>query len=170
MSAVRAVAVAGLVLLAFVLQVAVLGQAAILGVVPNLVLVVVIAVAVVRGPEYAVVTGLMAGLLLDLAPPADHLAGRWALALLLAGYLAGTVRHDVDPPLVRAGILAVGSFVATSVFALTGLALGDLSATPGQLAGVIGVSLALDVVVGLLLLPVLLPLLHRLRPARLVLD
>ncbi len=34
------------------------------------------------------------GLLLDLAPPADHVAGRWALALLLAGYVAGRVRQD----------------------------------------------------------------------------
>ena len=39
--------------------------------------------------------GFAAGLLLDLAPPADHVAGRWALALVLVGYLAGRVRQDV---------------------------------------------------------------------------
>ena len=32
------------------------------------------------------------GLLLDLAPPADHVVGRWALALIVVGYVAGRMR------------------------------------------------------------------------------
>ena len=36
--------------------------------------------------------------LLDLAPPADHVAGRWALALVLVGYVAGRVRQRASRP------------------------------------------------------------------------
>ena len=41
--------------------------------------------------------GFAAGLALDLAPPADHLAGRWALALVVVGYVAGRARRDGRP-------------------------------------------------------------------------
>ena len=67
---------------------------------PNLALLVVVAAALVRGPEFAAVLGFVAGLRLDLAPPADHVAGRWALALVVVGYLAGRVRQDARPSAV----------------------------------------------------------------------
>ena len=38
--------------------------------------------------------GFVAGVLLDLAPPADHVAGRWALALVVVGYVAGRMRPE----------------------------------------------------------------------------
>ena len=88
-------------LLAVVLQVAVFSALSFEGVVPNLALLVVVAAALVRGPEFAAVLGFLGGLAIDLAPPADHVAGRWALALVVVGYLAGRVRHD-------AGTVAVG--------------------------------------------------------------
>ena len=45
-------------------------------------------------PSSPPVLGFVAGLAIDLAPPADHVAGRWALALVVVGYLAGRVRQD----------------------------------------------------------------------------
>ena len=66
------------------------------GVVPNFCLLVVVAAALVRGPEQAAVLGFVAGLLLDLVPPADHVAGRWALALVVVGYVAGRLRPDAS--------------------------------------------------------------------------
>ena len=77
------------------------------GVVPNLCLLVVVAAALVRGPEQAAVLGFVAGLLLDLAPPADHVAGRWALALVVVGYVAGRMRPDTSPT-QRRGLQAHG--------------------------------------------------------------
>ena len=77
---------------ALALQVSVLPFVAWHGVVPNLVLLVVVAAAISCGSEFAMVLGFGAGLLLDLAPPADHVAGRWALALVVVGLLAGYVR------------------------------------------------------------------------------
>ena len=59
------------------------------GIVPNLCLLVVVGAALTRGPQFAALLGFVAGVALDLAPPADHVAGRWALALVVVGYLAG---------------------------------------------------------------------------------
>ena len=67
------------------------------GIVPNFCLLVVVAAALVRGPAFAATLGFFAGLMLDLAPPADHVAGRWALALVVVGYVAGLMRQDTRP-------------------------------------------------------------------------
>ena len=75
--------------LALVLQVSLFSHLSWHGVVPDLVLLVVVAAGLAHGTEYAMVLGFGGGLLLDLAPPADHVAGRWALALLVVGYVAG---------------------------------------------------------------------------------
>ncbi|MFT4265497.1 MAG: rod shape-determining protein MreD [Nocardioides sp.] len=120
-----------LVSLALVLQVSLFGAFAWHGVVPDLVLLVVVAAALVRGSEFGIVLGFASGLLLDLAPPADHLAGRWALALLVVGYVAGRVREVTDeqgatlrlPTALASGVAC--SAVGGSVFALTGLVLRD---------------------------------------------
>ena len=69
--------------------------------VPNLALLVVVAAALVRGPEFAAVLGFAAGLAVDLAPPADRVAGRWALALVVVGYLAGRVRREAGASACR---------------------------------------------------------------------
>ena len=92
------------------------------GVVPNLALLVVVAAAIARGPQFGAIVGFLAGMLLDLAPPADHVAGRWALAFVLIAVLAGRVRADARrSPLAGLATVAVCSFVATSVFALSGV-------------------------------------------------
>ena len=119
MTALKGILVVLLLLLAAVLQVSFFGFFTLDGVVPDLVLLVVVAVAIARGPEVAAPLGFVGGLLLDLAPPADHVAGRWALALVVAGYLAGRVRQDVGrSSLVALATVAACSFVATSTFAL----------------------------------------------------
>ena len=74
-----AAVVAALIVVTVTLQVSVFSHFAFDGVAPDLALLLVIGAALVRGPEYAAVVGFAAGLVLDLAPPADHTAGRWAL-------------------------------------------------------------------------------------------
>lgn len=138
-----------------------------LGVVPDVVLLVVVATALATDTRYGTLTGFFAGLLLDLAPPADHVAGRWALALMVVGYVVGRLAHDdtadvgrleLDgarrPPVTL--ILAAaagGSFVGTSVFALSGLFLGDSAASVGDLLQVALIALVLDTVAALLVVP-----------------
>jgi rod shape-determining protein MreD len=174
----RAAAALWVLLMALVLQVSVLPHLAVRGVVPDVVLLVVIAVGLRHGSEAAMVLGFAGGLLLDLVPPADHVAGRWALALLVAGYLAGRVagrvsgRESGGVRSARWSVLlasvAACAFVATSVFALTGLVLRDpLVGVPALLESVL-VAVASDVVLGALLVPLVLALDERLEPDRLL--
>jgi rod shape-determining protein MreD len=166
----RAVAGALLLVVALVLQVSLLPHVAWHGIVPNLCLLVVVGAALTRGPQFAMTLGFAAGVLLDLAPPADHTAGRWALALVLVGYVAGRVRQDVRPTATAVvGTVAATSFLGTSVFALSGLLLGDLdSGVPGLLE-VIGIAVLWDVLLTPLVLPLVSRLFDRLEPATAVL-
>lgn len=161
--------VVGLVIVvAVTFQVAVFNLFSVNGVVPNLAMIVVVAAAIARGPQFGVVVGFVAGLLVDLAPPADHVAGRWALALVLVAILAGRVRADARrSPLAALATVAVCSFIATSVFALSGVVLGDQALPAGEMMQVIGVALLWDVVMTPLLLPGLMTLFERTRPAEL---
>jgi rod shape-determining protein MreD len=160
--------VGAVILLAVILQVAVFNLVAVNGVVPNLALIVVVAAAIARGPQLGAVIGFTAGLLIDLAPPADHVAGRWALALVLVAVLAGRVRGDARrSPLAGLTTVAVCSFVGTSLFALSGVVLGDHALPPGEMVQVIGIALLWDLVVAPFLLPPLMALFDRTRSAEL---
>jgi rod shape-determining protein MreD len=162
----RATVAGGLVVVALVLQVAVFPQLAWEGIVPDLCLLVVVAAALVRGPAFAATLGFAAGLLLDLAPPADHVAGRWALALVVVGYVAGLMRQDTRTPATTAlATVAVSSLVGTSVYALSGLLLGDSVGSAAELARVVLVALLWDVMLTPLVLPVVMRVLSRLEPA-----
>lgn len=168
MSAARAAAAAAAVVLALLLQVSLAPHLAWQGVVPNLVLLVVVAAALTRGPQFAMVLGFAAGALLDLAPPADHTAGRWALALVIVGYVAGRVRSEASPTATTVvSTVAASSFVATSLFAMTGLLLGELSVGVGELLLVVGLAVVWDVVLTPFVLPPLMAMFRRLEPARL---
>jgi rod shape-determining protein MreD len=163
---IRVAVAAALVVGALVLQVAVFPHVAWEGIVPNFCLLVVVAAALVRGPAFAASLGFCAGLMLDLAPPADHVAGRWALALVVVGYVAGLMRQDTRTPATTVvATVAASSFVGTSVYALSGLVLGDAVAGSGDLVRVLLVSLVWDVLLTPFVLPGVVRLLTRLEPA-----
>jgi rod shape-determining protein MreD len=153
-AAARAAFLALAVGLALVLQTSVFPHLAWRGVGPDVVLVVVVAAGLARGAHVGMVLGFGAGLLLDLAPPADHVAGRWALALLLVGYVAGRVRQDA-PAGVTGALAAVAacSFLGTWVFALTGRALRDQAATVPDLLQVVLVGVVWDLALAPFVLP-----------------
>jgi rod shape-determining protein MreD len=155
-------------LLALLLQTSLFDAFAWDGVVPDLVLLVVVAAGLVEGGQLAMILGFVAGLLLDLAPPADHLAGRWALALLVVGYVAGRVRQYGDrlTPLTAVATAAGCSFVGTSVFALTGVILHDHPGDFGRMLSVIGIALVWDAVAAVFVLPAVMAVLHRLEDDR----
>jgi rod shape-determining protein MreD len=152
---------------AVVLQVSLFPHLAWQGVVPNLALLVVVGAALVRGPQFAAVLGFGAGVLIDLAPPADHVAGRWALALVVVGYLAGRIRQDVTPN-ASAVVLAVAasSFVGTSVFAMSGLLLRDPVVPVSDMIEVILVAVVWDVLLTPFVLPPVMLMFRRLEPVR----
>lgn len=163
----------GMVALALVLQVSLFPHVAWHGVVPNVCLLVVVAAAFVRGPEPAAVLGFVAGVLLDLAPPADHVAGRWALALVVVGYVAGRVRPEpgsggaAAKPTATAVVVTVAasSFVGTSIYAISGLLLQDTVISFGDLLPVILAGVVWDVLLTPFVLPVVMRLFTVLEPA-----
>jgi rod shape-determining protein MreD len=152
------------VVVALVLQVSLFPHLAWQGVVPNLCLLVVVAAALTINAPSALLLGFAAGVALDLAPPADHVAGRWALALTVVAFLAVRVRQDVRPTAVAVvATVAAASFVGTSIFALTGLLLGD-SWSVGELLRVVGIAVVWDVLLTPFVLPPLMRLFSRLDP------
>ena len=152
------------VVVALVLQVSLFPHLAWQGVVPNLCLLVVVAAALTINAPSALLLGFAAGVALDLAPPADHVAGRWALALTVVAFLAVRVRQDVRPTAVAVvATVAAASFVGTSIFALTGLLLGD-SWSVGELLRVVAIAVVWDVLLTPFVLPPLMRLFGRLDP------
>lgn len=174
------------VVVALLLQVTVLPHFAWNGVVPDLVLLAVVGVALATDPRFATLLGFGAGLLLDLAPPADHAAGRWALALMAVGYVVGRLAHDHDlahsghsghpvpvgqagprsagprtpyPVMLAAGV--GGAFVGISLFALSGLLLQDPAVGVGQLLEVVLTAVAYDALVAAVAVPVVVRVLRR---------
>jgi len=158
------------IVVALVLQVTVFPHVAWQGIVPNLVLLVVVAAALTRGPEFAAVIGFVGGVALDLAPPADHVAGRWALALVLVGYLAGRLRQGQKPATTTVVLTVAGaSFVGSSVFALTGMLLDDPGLDVGGLLTVVLVAVLWDVLLTPFVLPPLMGMFRKLEPEQRVL-
>jgi rod shape-determining protein MreD len=152
------------VVVALVLQVSLFPHLAWQGVVPNLCLLVVVAAALTINAPSALLLGFAAGVALDLAPPADHVAGRWALALTVVAFLAVRVRQDVRPTAVAVvATVAAASFVGTSIFALTGLLLGD-SWSVAELLRVVAIAVVWDVLLTPFVLPPLMRLFGRLDP------
>lgn len=167
MSALRALAAVLAVGLALVLQVSLFPHLAFEGIVPNLCLLVVVGAALTRGPQFASILGFVAGVALDLAPPADHVAGRWALALVIVGYVAGRVRQDVKPTAgAVVATVAASSFVGTSVFALSGLILRDPALGIPDLLQVILIAVLWDVLLTPFVLPLVMLMFRRLEPNR----
>lgn len=165
MTQLRWLAALGAVLLALVVQVSLFPHLAWHGIVPNLCLLVVVAAALTVEAPFALVLGFTAGLVLDLAPPADHVAGRWALALTIAAFLAARVRQDVRPSaLAVVGTVAAASFAATSIFALSGILLDDPAMAVAGLLEVVLVALVWDVLLTPFVLPPLMKLFARLGP------
>jgi len=165
MSQLRWLAAFAAVVVALVVQVSLFPHLAWHGIVPNLCLLVVVAAALTVEAPFALILGFAAGLTLDLAPPADHLAGRWALALTVAAFLAARVRQDVKPTaLAVVGTVAAASFVATSLFALSGVLLSDPAMSVAGLLEVVLVALVWDVLLTPFVLPPLMKLFARLNP------
>jgi rod shape-determining protein MreD len=104
-----------LIVVALVIQVSVLARLHLPGAVPDLLLLTVLGLALIYGHVGGALIGFGAGLLADLAPPADHAAGRYALVLCVIGYLAGLVKPETGRiksatgPMVVVVAAAIGS-------------------------------------------------------------
>jgi rod shape-determining protein MreD len=93
---------------------------------PDLVLVVVVAMALASGPLEGAVIGFAAGLAVDVAPPASDLVGLSALAFCLIGFgcgqLRGTLENSAWLPVTA---VAAGAAAGEVLYAVVGLTFGD---------------------------------------------
>ncbi|NUK02741.1 rod shape-determining protein MreD [Streptomyces lunaelactis] len=153
-----------LVVVALVIQVSVLARLQLPGAVPDLLLLVVLGLAFVYGHMAGAFIGFGAGLLADLAPPADHAAGRYALVLCIIGYLAGLVRPEngqlrsATGPMVVVVAAAIGS---TLLYAGVGALVGDTAARHVGLGSLLFTAAVYDLLLAPFTVPFIMALARR---------
>ncbi|MET7856677.1 rod shape-determining protein MreD [Streptomyces sp. NPDC005318] len=153
-----------LVVIALVVQVSVLARLQLPGAVPDLLLLVVLGLAFVYGHVAGALIGFGAGLLADLAPPADHAAGRYALVLCVIGYVAGLVRPEngrlksAFVPMAAVVAAAIGS---TLLYALVGALVGDTAARHVGLGSLLFTAAVYDLLLAPFIVPLIMALARR---------
>lgn len=138
----RVAAVAALVVVALALQSTVLARLTILGVIPQLVLIVVVSLAYLDGGRVGVVVGFAGGLLQDLLLPPQSILGLTALVYTMIGYSVGMLRQFAPsdsvwmPVLTVAGASAAAELGYSLLSIIMGKAWVSLAYT-GKIAGLV---------------------------------
>lgn len=88
---------------------------------PDLVLLAVVGVAMLRGPAAGAVIGFCTGLMLDIVPPTAHVVGEYAFVLTVIGFLAG---RGVGRPVTTVVACVLAAPLLT-------VAVGGLTGEPG---------------------------------------
>lgn len=155
---------ASLVVVALIVQVTVLARLQLPGAVPDLLLLVVLGLALVYGHTAGALIGFFAGLLADIAPPADHAVGRYALVLCLIGYAAGLTRPDngqhrsATVPML---VVASAAISSTLLYAGVGALVGDTAARQVGLTGLLVTATLYDLLLAPFTVPVIMALARR---------
>lgn len=163
----RIAAVATTLILAITIQSTLLASATLLGVIPQLALVVIVSFAFVDGERVGVVTGFFGGLIIDLLLP-QSIVGLSALVYTLIGFGVATFRQFTTSESVWTPVLVVGvaSAVAEVGYALLAIMFGQPWVSISDTAKVAG----LVVLYNILLTPFVFPLVRRIadrfRPER----
>jgi rod shape-determining protein MreD len=156
-----------IVVVAAIVQVVVVNRLRLPGGRPDLLVLVIIALALASGAQLGAVLGFFGGFLADVIPPAAHIAGRLALAYTIVGYAAGLL-EDPEETSVLTTILVVASGSAGAVLIYSGVGglLGDARVTPsGTMHSVIATALY-DVVLAPFVVSPVSALARRLEPVR----
>jgi rod shape-determining protein MreD len=138
---------AGLVFLAAILQVSVFSSVTILNGTPDLLLVTIISVALLRGPIVGAAAGFWGGLLLDVANLAT--LGVTSLLLLIAGYWTGRYGETTGRDRAHAPFLSVA--VITFLYALGSLAFHFVLGEPAPARTVLWATLFQGIALNLIL-------------------
>jgi rod shape-determining protein MreD len=119
---------------------------------PDLVLLVVAALALAGGPMAGVLTGFLAGLALDVAPPGSHFTGQDALVFCLVGYFCGLLADDASgdaeqghTALFEIVVVAAGAVCGEALLALLGVTLSDPRVTWQAITNVLPAAVAYNV-------------------------
>ena len=161
----RVLAAIAVVLTLLPLQNAIVARLPLPGTGPDVLVVLVVAVALARGPSAGLIMGFGTGLAADLAPPADHTLGRLALAYCLAGYLAGLLAEEAErSAFAPMAVVALMAIVAVGTYAVLGALLGDVRITTAALARSLPSSVLYDVVLTPFVVPLVGAASRRLEP------
>jgi rod shape-determining protein MreD len=155
-----------IVIVAAILQVVVVNRLPLPGGHPDLLVLVVVAIALASGPERGAMFGFFAGFVADVMPPAGHIAGRLAFAYTIVGYAAGLL-DDPEETSVLTTILVVagGSAAAVLLYAGVGALLGDVRITARTTEHSLLATVVYDVVLAPFVVPFVSAVARRLEPA-----
>lgn len=118
------------------------------GGVPDLVLVLVAALAMADGPVRGMVTGFAAGLCVDLAPPGSPVLGEYALIFCLVGWAAGRLSGlAAKSALLAAAMLAVVVALGEALAAGLGLALDPAQVSWSEVRQILPFSVGYDLLI-----------------------
>ncbi|WP_326697472.1 rod shape-determining protein MreD [Streptomyces sp. NBC_01754] len=153
-----------LVVVALVVQVSVLARLQLPGATPDLLLLVVLGLAFVYGHVAGALIGFGAGLLADLAPPADHAAGRYALVLCVIGYCAGLARPangQLKSALAPMAVVVAAAVGSTLLYAGVGALVNDTPARHVGLGGLMFTAALYDLLLAPFTVPLIMALARR---------
>lgn len=137
------------------------------GISPDLMLVVVAALALRTGALRGCVTGFFAGVLADILPPAYHTIGRYALVYCIIGYLVGLAREEIEDSAVLSVVaVALAAVAGTLLYTLLGVVFGDPRVTGAAVARVMPFSVLYDVLLSPFVLFAVAWLVERVDPER----
>lgn len=137
------------------------------GISPDLMLVVVAALALRTGALRGCVTGFFAGVLADILPPAYHTIGRYALVYCIIGYLVGLAREEIeDSAVLSVAAVALAAVAGTLLYTLLGVVFGDPRVTGAAVARVMPFSVLYDVLLSPFVLFAVAWLVERVDPER----
>jgi rod shape-determining protein MreD len=131
-----------------IVQLAVISQFSLFGVVPDVIPVLVVSIGLLGGSETGAVVGFLAGFLIDLT--LVQTMGVSSLLLTIGGYFAGRLRELRDPvhPLTSSAVGAMANVFFTVGFGIMQFSLGQPAPNPGSMlwqtlmSGVYGALLA----------------------------
>ena len=164
----RIVAVGATVFVALAVQTTVLSRLTLLGVIPQLVLVVVVCLAWTDGTRVGVVAGFFGGLLLDLQLPPASIVGLTALVYTMIGYGVGYFRQYSVGESVWSPVLAVAiaSAVGEASYAVLAILLGRAWVSILFTAKVTGLVVLYDALLTPFVFPLVRRIADRFRPER----
>ena len=161
----RVLLAGALLVAALALQLSVLSRLPLPGATPDLLLLVVVALALAHGPGFGLVAGFAAGLASDLVPPADHTVGRWAFVLTLIGYLAGLAKGETRrSAFVPLAVVAVAAAASVLLYAGLGALMNDTHVTWLAVSEILPTAVLYDVVLSAFVVPAVLVLVDRVEP------
>jgi rod shape-determining protein MreD len=163
----RATAVTGLLVVAFALQSTLLTRATILGVIPQVLLVVVVTLAYTDGERVGVTVGFFGGLLQDLLLP-ESIVGLYALVFTMIGFAVGAFRKyaTADSVWTPVFVVAAASAIAEFSYATLAIIMGEQWVGLAFTAKVAGLVVLYNTLLTPFVFPVVRRIADKFRPAR----